>query len=48
MRILRVESDAERTRCRMTQGSSVIATKLIPGRGNEIERDFTIPFSSTM
>ena len=36
MRILWVESDAERTRCRMTQGSSVIAIKLIPGRGNEV------------
>ena len=32
MRILRVESDAERTRCRMTQGSSVLAITAEPQR----------------
>ena len=36
MRILWVELDAEKTQTRMPQGSSVTATRLIPGRGYEV------------
>ena len=43
-----MELDAEKTQTRMPQGSSVTATRLIPGRGYEFETRFTHPYSSTM